>query len=155
MTIQLQAAKSSNANASAYRRPVAALVDDWIAQRNACDQLVSRWQALEHKLSLLAKAKGLSFERVNQQSSPEIRAMNDLMRRIKAFDRRLPKFAEVIMQKTSQSKRDAMAKLRLGLAMRCCSPDDDHAWAMIAQAYEDLHKVDEPGRPEAGRSKGS
>lgn len=143
MTIQLQAAMSSRPSSCAPAGSIANLVDDWITEREACDQLVGRWQALEHKLSLMAKARGLSLERAARQPWPETKAMNDLMRRIKAFDRRLPKSAEAIMQRRSRSKCDAMAKLRLGLAMRCRSPDDDDAWAIITKAYGELCKLPE------------
>lgn len=145
MTDHLKAARHTISSSTDFSKSIACLVDTWIAERHVCDQYVSRWQYLEHKLSLKAKAKGLTLERAAHQPWPETKAMHDLMRRITAFDRRLPKFAEIIMRRTSVSTSDAMAKLRLGLAMRRHCFDGDNAWALIEKAYDELHRLGRKG----------
>ena len=129
---------------SAPSKPIAERVRDWINERYLCDQLVSRWQSMEHKLSLKAKVRGLSLDRALREPWPEIKVMDALMRRINEFDRRLPKSAEKIMRTRSSSASEAIAKLRLGIAMRCRSLGEDDAWALVEMAYAELCRLNEP-----------
>jgi hypothetical protein len=99
-------------SAAAKPAPLEQLVNVWFSERTTCDRLVKEWQDLEHQLSLKAKSLGVELDDAMRRPWPEVRAMCDLMRRIRALDRQLALAARRIHGEDPAGASDATTRGR-------------------------------------------
>ena len=109
---------------------VVANVARWIAEKEAAEALVERWQRLEHSLSLQAKASGITFEKVLSGASGGARDLRALTRQISVLDQQLERLALAILGRPNRSLADAVAKIRLAVQLQAPA-DNDLPWELV------------------------
>ncbi|MFT3726127.1 MAG: hypothetical protein QM773_21380 [Hyphomonadaceae bacterium] len=119
------------------RQSLVAQVRMWVAEKNATDVLVDRWQKLEHHLSLRAKASDAPFEKVLKGASREAKELRSLTRQIAAFDEKSRRGAEAILQRPSRSQAEALAKIQLAVRMQT-EFHEDLPWALVRSGLRAL-----------------
>ncbi len=116
-------------------------VREWIAQKEAQESLVRRWQDLEHRLCEKIRPLGMGLTAAVRSGLPEARAMRMLMRRIRTEDRRLDRAAASIVLMRSSTIEDALAKVQLGLRIQEPLDCEEYSWALMRDGFERLREL--------------
>ena len=123
------------------RDPVIAEVATWMAAKNAVEALQEVWSDLEHQLSLKMSPHALYRLEADRSNLPEARAMQALIRKMRAADRKLENKAEEIALVRVQSVAGALAQIELGLRIQGPYNWESSALALVRGGFAQLRDL--------------
>lgn len=118
--------------------PIVAKVAAWMADYDAREAMIRRWQDWESALCEKARPMGMNLTQAGRSGLPEARAMRALDGRIEVASKKLDRAAGRIALMRPTSAHGALAKIELGLKIQGPYDWEELAHALISDGCADL-----------------